>query len=372
MLRIGIQPDELALRVGKTQSFSAKWIDRLRELGHEPVVLDASKDTFFDEVRSCDGFMWVFYQSVASRHFGRRVVAALEHAMDMPVYPAWKTVWTFDDKIAQSYLLRAAGLPTPKHWVFYYRHHAVDFCRTASYPMVLKLAAGVMSNNVRLVHNFAEAEYWIDRMFGAGLLTLEKPEAGLAGMRKRSKDAARLLVKGLTPGPFPFAELQRGYLLLQEFLPGNTYDTRVTCIGNRAFAFRRHNRPDDFRASGSGRIDWDVSKIDPEMVRLAFRARRKLQSQSLAIDGLYRNGQPVIIECSYVYDTWAVETCPGHWEVDEDDTEAKDLKWVEGRVWPEHVILDDFLDLVARRRRAGRSPRDSAAAAEALVAGAAP
>src|SRR4051795_6807285 len=171
-MRIGIQPDDLLLRNGTTQSFSARWIERLRELGHDPVLLSAMKHEFFDEVKRCDGFMWVFYQSVALRHFGRRVVAALEHGMDMPVYPAWKTVWTFDDKIAQYYLLRAAGLPTPKNWVFYFRHEAIEFCRTASYPMVIKLAAGVMSNNVRLVHNFDEAEYWINRMFGAGLISL--------------------------------------------------------------------------------------------------------------------------------------------------------------------------------------------------------
>jgi glutathione synthase/RimK-type ligase-like ATP-grasp enzyme len=357
MKRIGIQPDDLLLRNGTTQSFSNRWIERLRELGHEPVVLDASKDEFFEQVKACDGFMWVFYQSVALRHFGRRVVAALEHGMGMPVYPAWNTVWTFDDKIAQYYLLRAAGLPTPKNWIFYFRHHAMEFCRTARYPMVIKLAAGVMSNNVRLVHNFDEAEYWINRLFGAGLISLEKPTLnGVNGALKRGRDAMRLLAKGLTPGPLPFAELQRGYLLLQEFLPGNEFDTRVSVIGNRAFAFRRHNRPDDFRASGSGRIDWDVPKIDLEMVRLAIRARRKLGSQSLAIDGLYRNGEPTIIETSYVYDTWAVEACPGHWEVDEADVDATDLQWVEGHVKPEDVILDDFLALVDKRAQVG-SPR---------------
>ena len=111
MYRIGIQPDQIALRNGTVQSFSKRWEQRLREMGHEPRMLDANRQEFFEEVAACDGFMWTFTQTVYSRHFGRRVVAAVEHGMGMPVFPSWKTVWTFDDKIGQQYLLRAAGIP---------------------------------------------------------------------------------------------------------------------------------------------------------------------------------------------------------------------------------------------------------------------
>jgi len=352
MFRIAIQPDWVSLPRGKSQSFSDRWIELLREGGHEPVIVDANKPEFFEEVRGCDGFMWTILQAVTSRHFGRRVLAALEHGMGMPVFPTWKTIWHFDDKIGQYYLLRAAGIPTPDTHVFWYRNDALDFCRTAKYPLVIKLAAGIMSRNVQLLHNLEEAEYWIDRMFGAGLVALQKPElGGLKGAGDRARSAARLLVKGLPPAPNQFAEVQRGYLLLQEFLDGNEFDNRITVIGNRAFGFRRFNRPDDFRASGSGRIDWDHTKIDPAMVRLAFRAQRKLQAQSFAIDGMYRKGEPVIGEISYIYESWAVEACPGHWEIAEDDTEATEMKWVEGHLKPEDAILEDFLSELNERVR---------------------
>lgn len=352
MYRIGIQPDEILLRNGTIQSFSTKWEQRLRELGHEPRMLDANKQEFFEEVAECDAFMWTFTQQVASRHFGRRVVAAVEHGTGIPVFPSWKTVWHFDDKIGQYYLLRAAGIPTPKTWVFWYRRDALNFCRSATYPMVIKLASGIMSQNVQMLQNYGEAEYWVHRMFGDGLVALQKPRiAGLGDARKRARHAVRLLVKGIPPDAAQFTEIQRSYLLLQEFMPGNEFDTRITVIGNRAFAFRRHNRPGDFRASGSGRIDWDYTKIDPQLLRLAFQAKRKLGSQSLAVDGMYRDGEPVIVEISYIYDTWAVEACPGHWEIDDDDPDATELRWVEGRMWPEHAILDDFLDLLDARGR---------------------
>ena len=356
MYRIAIQPDEVSLPRGKTQSFSKRWLERLPELGHEARVVDASKPEFFEEVAACDGFMWTILQAVHSRHFGRRVLAALEHGMGMPVFPSWETIWHFDDKIGQYYLLRAAGLPTPETWVFWHRNDAIEFCRTARYPMVIKLAAGIMSRNVQLLHNFEEALYWIDRMFGAGLVALQKPKIeGVRGAVDRARSAARLLAKGFSPDPGRMAEVQRGYLLLQEFLPGNEFDTRATVIGNRAFAFRRHNRPGDFRASGSGRIDWDFTQIDPRMIRLAFKAQRRLQAQSLAVDGMYRNGEPTLGEISYIYESWAVAECAGHWELGEGDPETAELTWVEGHLWPEDAILADFLALIDRRQR-GESP----------------
>lgn len=357
MYRIAIQPDELALPRGRgTQSFSKRWVARLREAGHEPVLVDANRPDFFEQVKACDGFMWTILQPTYSRHFGRRVLAALEHTTNIPVFPSWKTVWHFDDKIGQYYLLQAAGFPTPATWVFWHRHEAIDFCRKAKYPLVVKLASGIMSRNVELLHNVGEAEYWINRMFGEGLVLLDKPKIEtLDGARRRVRDTLRLLVKGLPPYPAPNSEIQRGYALFQEFLPGNDYDTRLVVVGRRAFAYRRLNRPGDFRASGSGHRDWDPSRIDPALVRLGFAIQRTLGSQSLSIDGLCRDGRPVIGEISYVYATWPVAECPGHWELRGDPAEGE-LQWVEGSVWPEDAILDDFLALVDSQPRRIGSP----------------
>ena len=360
MYRIAIQPDEISLPRGRgMQSFSKRWVARLREAGHEPVLVDANRPDFFEQVKGCDGFMWTIVQSAKIRPFGRRVLAALEHATDVPVFPSWETIWHFDDKIAQYYLLQAAGLPQPKTWVLWHRQDALDFCRTAAYPLVIKLASGIMSKNVQMLHDFDEAEYWINRMFGEGLVELEKPKVGgLSGVRRRARDALRLLARGYAPAPPERSEVQRGYVLIQEFLPGNEFDHRVTVVGNRAFAFRRLNRPGDFRASGSGRIEWDPKQIDPAMIRLAFTTQRKLGSQSLAMDGMYRDGRPVIIEISYIFDSWAVNACPGHWEL-RGEPEDGELEWVEGPMWPEDAMLDDFLELVRSRKEGAwsRPPR---------------
>lgn len=350
MYRIAIQPENALLSSGRHQSFSDRWVELLRQAGHEPRLVDADKPEFFEQLEGCDGFMWWYAHLPYPRHFARRIVSAVEHGKGIPVFPTWQTTWHFDDKIGQYYLLRAAGLPTPRTRVFWFRREAVEFCRAAGYPLVLKLAGGITSENVKLLKSFDEAEYWIGRMFDTGLVSLQRPAlGGLRGARTRLKDSLRLLVKGVAPDPGRRSDLHRGYLLVQEFLPGNEFDTRITVIGNRAFGFRRFNRPDDFRASGSGRIDFDHTKVDLEIVRLAFQAQRKLRSQSLAIDGMYRGGERVIVEISYYYEGWALAACPGHWELRGDPVDGR-LEWVEGAVRPDDAILEDFLALLDGRR----------------------
>jgi hypothetical protein len=150
--------------------------------------------------------------------------------------------------------------------------------------------------------------------------------------------------------------LQQGYFCVQEFLPGNEFDTRVTIIGNRAFAFRRFNRANDFRASGSGKINWDPAHIDLETVRLAFHVAQKLGTQSLAVDALRGAEKRLIVEISYTYASWAVRDCPGHWVLD-GDPQRGELKWVAGRLSPEDAILEDFLAVI--RSTASESSRRS-------------
>jgi hypothetical protein len=167
---------------------------------------------------------------------------------------------------------------------------------------------------------------------------------------RQTKAALRALAGAPTPFPSLRSELQRGYFYAQEFLPGNDFDTRVTVIGNRAFAYRRMNRPGDFRASGSGRPNWDASLIDLQLVRLAFLTAQRLGTQSVAIDGMRRGDERLLGEVSYTYVSWMVRDCPGHWTL-HGDPETGELEWVDGHMAPDDAIFEDFIAALRRRRQ---------------------
>ena len=110
----------------------------------------------------------------------------------------------------------------------------------------------------------------------------------------------------------------------------------MTVIGERAFAFRRMVRPGDFRASGSGRIDYDTSKIDPRCVEIAHRMSTELGFQSMAYDFLFTpEGEPQFCEISYTYLSRTVFDCPGYWD--------RQMEWHSGHLWPEYCHLVDCL-----------------------------
>ncbi|VAX33729.1 hypothetical protein MNBD_NITROSPIRAE03-2099, partial [hydrothermal vent metagenome] len=132
---------------------------------------------------------------------------------------------------------------------------------------------------------------------------------------------------------------QRGYIYFQEFLPDNDFDTRITIIGNRAFGFTRNTRPDDFRASGSGDIDYDLKRIDARCIKIAFETTEKLKTQSLAFDFIFdQKNNPRIVEISYCYQGKAVYNCPGYRD--------REMNWHAGHVWPEDAILIDLLEAI--------------------------
>jgi hypothetical protein len=348
MALIAVQPDHQLLTSGRYQSFSKPWAERLVEFGHQVRMVDLFQQDPLSQLTGCDGLMWWFAHLPFPRNFATRLVAALNHGSGLPTFPNYRTCWHFDDKVAQYYLLQAAGLPTPRTWVFWRREDAEDFCRHARFPMVLKLAGGITSENVRMLRTARDAKYWINRLFGSGVTSLER--ASLARPRsllRRAMSVARVVGKG-HPRPTRRSDVQRGYFLVQEFLERNDYDTRAVAIGNRAYAYRRFNRVDDFRASGSGLRDPDPSKIDLEMVRMSFAVAQSLGTQSIAIDGIYRGAERVLTEISYYYEGWILaQECPGHWVLN-GTPEHGSLEWVDGHVGPEEFILSDFLAEVGR------------------------
>jgi hypothetical protein len=156
------------------------------------------------------------------------------------------------------------------------------------------------------------------------------------------------MLRGQNPyGLNPYVNLQHGYFLAQEFVPSNDFDVRVTITGDRAFVFRRFNRPGDFRASGSGRVDWDPKQVGEDCVRLGYGAAHKLGSQTLTVDIIRRGSELVIVELTLNYASWVVEACPGHWVLDGDPKSGK-LTWVDGAMRAEDAIFDDFVGALRR------------------------
>lgn len=351
-LIVGIHPDQ----IGK-ESYSKKWDEFLKKMGVEVKILNLLATNALEQAKGCDGIMWRWQHRPAHKQSAKMILYTIENILHIPVFPENASAWHFDEKVAQYYLMQAINIPTVNTWVFWHREQALQWAQETSYPIIFKLSSGAGSSNVLKLNNAEEAVYYIKQMFERGVFPYQYHEykksflkklGNLAQLYSNVKQSITFLLKDQYPKLNPiWWKPEYGYAYFQEFLPDNDFDTRITIIGDRAFGFRRLNRPNDFRASGSGKIDFDPEKINLECIRIAFDASRKGNFSCMAYDFLFKDGRPLICEMSYAFADWAVEACPGHWK--------SDLTWVPGNMWPEEAQIEDFIKRIKLNAKISRT-----------------
>ncbi len=365
---MGRRPAEMRVTIVHDDPiFEPSWADRFYEfLGDRNVqVLRVGTDDprAVASITDTHGLMWRFTHSPQSQGIAKPILSSIELGLQLPVWPNFATRWHYDDKIAQFYLLHAMRAPIPETFAFYDKERALGWAESTSYPVVFKLSGGASSQSVCLVESRDAAGRLIERAFSRGLSASHDLDEIAQGrlqppwlrLRALLSDLSKEAAHSLHLGPSHLYEprvsmrwpIEFGRVLFQEFLPKNAFDYRITVIGARAFGFRRFNRPNDFRASGSGLIDFDPRQIDLEAVRIAQDISARGRFQSMAFDLLRAPDAKLrIVEISYTFVGTAVQQCPGYW----DDR----LNWHDGHVWPQDAIAEDFLSALTFQTAASR------------------
>jgi glutathione synthase/RimK-type ligase-like ATP-grasp enzyme len=305
-------------------SWNDAWLEYCadQDIPHELIdwrALDA-----FDDLAKHDVVLWHYsHYSADEMRFARNILVALK-ASGCTVFPDVYDADHFDDKVAQAYLLKGLGFDAPKNYPLH-GHGAVEtwLREVGTFPVVAKLRAGSGSSNVMLLKNAVQLRRYARRMFGRGLNskpgTIFKVRSNLATARSLND-----IFKRLKRAPeFLFSlrnamrrERERGYVYLQEFIPGVDYDLKVVVIGDQLSFIGRAVRKDDFRASGGGGLFYDRALVTPALIETAFQAADVLQSDCTGFDMIIdpRNGRPVILEICYGFSHTALLQAGGHFD----------------------------------------------------------
>lgn len=313
-------------------SFSDRWIEYCKEKGIFYKIVDAYSSDIVRQVSDCDAFMWhhhhANYKDVL---FAKQLLYSLQVA-GKRVFPDFNTVWHFDDKVGQKYLLEAVDAPLVPSYVFYTKREALDWIEKTDFPKVFKLRGGAGASNVKLAKTKSDAVRLVNKAFGKGFPQFDRAAylKERYGKWRSGKDTFLGVCKGLARLfiPTEFSKMharEKGYAYFQEFIPGNKFDIRIVVIGyDKAFGLKRLVRKGDFRASGSGNIVYDRAGIDERCVQISFDIARKLRTQSLALDFVFdEENNPLIVEISYGYSIKAYYKCEGYW--------TDDMAWHEGK-----------------------------------------
>ncbi len=332
-------------------SFSDRWIEYCEQKGMHYEVVNCYANDITDRLKEFDVLLWNWHQSNYRDVRAAPPVIRAAERMGLTIFPSTDTCETFDNKLAQKYQLESIGAPLVATYVFYNEDTAVRWLDHATFPKVFKLSRGAGAMNVRLIKNAREGKAFVKKAFSRGFPntstslqfrdTLGKLSSGKTrGNCDWSGKIKRLpttLLRVLSTNQMMGREI--GYVYFQDFIPNLKYDTRVVIIGNRGFAFQREVRPNDWRASGSGRAITNPDKIDLDFVRVGFDISERLNLQCAAYDFVKGDsGASYLIEVSYTFPAnTTVKDCPGHWD--------KKMDWYEGKMWPQDAILEDLLNL---------------------------
>ncbi len=326
-------------------SFSDRWIEYCQENNFSYKLVDCNKTDIIKQLEGCLGLMWHWdLTDYKSYIFARQLTYSLT-LKGIKVFPDQNTSWHYDDKVGQKYLLEAIGAPLVKTYIFYNKKEALKWLNTATFPKVFKLRGGAGSSNVKLAQDKKQARKFIRKAFIKGYPhknRLEQLKERFWVLRRdRNIAGIENLVRGIGRFFIPkqndkFYLKQKGYVYFQDFIPKNTFDTRIVVIGERCFGARRYCRTGDFRASGSGIFTYNPLLINKKMIAIAFDVAKKLGTQSLAFDFVIDNNDPKIIEMSYCFAIECCDDAPGYWDTN--------LKWCAGEVNLQKFMIQDFIE----------------------------
>lgn len=329
-------------------SFSDRWIEYC-EIQHIPFkIVDCYKSDIICQLADCDALMWHFHHASAKDTLFAKQLLYSVKASGKQVFPNFGTVWHFDDKVGQKYLLEAIGAPLVPSYVFYTKKEALEWTDHTVFPKVFKLRGGAGSSNVRLAESKSNAIRLINKAFGFGFSQYE----GWSNLKERIRnykngktslfDVCKGVIRLFHTTDFAkIAGNERGYVYFQDFIPENNFDIRVIVIDKKAFAIKRMVRNNDFRASGSGFIKYEKENFDDATIRLSFEIADKLKSQCLALDYVYFNNKPMIVEISYGFARKVYYPCVGYWD--------HNLTWHEGafnaQAWMVDLIIKSIKEI---------------------------
>lgn len=321
------------------QLFVLKYAEILEHNNIDYVWLDINEPDFWKHVEEIDYFIFRWIQWDDHHQIAKSILPIIEFYLGKKCFPNFKTYWHYDDKIREYYLLKQHNFPIVDSWVFYNKNEALKWISNEmKLPIIFKLKGGASSEGVILLKNNKDAIRITKLMFENGFISNKLYFKGSLtnSLYKKLKNYINRYYKAFIGKPYDFYwQKHKNYVFFQKFLPNNEYDTRVTVIGKRAFCFRRFNRPNDFRSSGSGLIDYNQSKIDKDFIKIAFDVSERLGFQSMAYDFLYdENGRHTICEISYTYVDKAIYNCSGYWD--------NNLKFHSGHFWPQYLHIVDL------------------------------
>jgi len=171
-------------------------------------------------------------------------------------YPSFEEIIIHENKKLLSYWLSANNIPHPKTYIFYNKNEALSFINNYKLPIVAKFNIGASGKGVKIFNDKTKLKKYIEKSFERGIRQNWGPNFKMGGVPQRIYKILlnpRHLIKRFQVYQKTYNEIQRGFVILQEFIPHN-YEWRIVKIGDSFFAHQKIKKGD--KASGTKGINY--------------------------------------------------------------------------------------------------------------------
>lgn len=224
---------------------------------------------------------YAFSQKENTRRYIQDIVLHLSHGSNLLI-PSYDLLMCHENKGYQELYRRQRNLPSlPSAYLPSGRD--IDGL-TVSFPAVVKTVEGSNGRGVFLARD------------GAGLARIARKIAPSMPLATRlDLVRRRILRRRKRFAEYPSYDNRIDYrqyrdyvtpqrrFVVQEFVPGMSYDYRVLIMGPRHFVTKRHAREGDFRASGAKRFDFDFTP-PPSLLDYARAVYERVDAPFLSMD----------------------------------------------------------------------------------------
>lgn len=180
---------------------------------------------------------------------------------------------------------------------------ALTNIESIKFPRVIKSAAGAGSHGVKLA------------MGKDDFVAQIKKVSRLYNLKSEAKDRAR----AIKHQGYVRESIYRNKFIVQDFIPDLSNDWKVLVFDKKYYVLRRHNRPGDFRASGSGLFSFD-DEVNPSLLDAAKEIKEAFDVPLISLDLAISEDRIVLIEFQFLYfGTSTLEKSPYYYIFDESE-----------------------------------------------------
>jgi glutathione synthase/RimK-type ligase-like ATP-grasp enzyme len=199
-----------------------------------------------------------------------------------------------------------------------------------NYPVVIKPASGAMSKGVAKA-DYADELIRVAKRISRTLMPFHDIKELLRKIKYRSY--------------YRRESFFRAKFVVQNLIEGLSNDWKVLVYGDKCFALCRNNRPNDFRASGSGLFIFRKDLPDG-MLDFALTVRRHFKVPHISLDIGFDGQKFHLIEFQFLhFGTTTLEKSPHYYQL-----EGSEWKLIKGKSELEQIFVDSIVDYLSEKK----------------------